>query len=328
MKKSLLILLFSIALSVVKAQDRIITIQKDTIECRIISVGPDRISYEQKNTMNYITGKSIALSDVLQYFRTEQSVLDNNDRYSQKGRRQKPEKRYLFSMQGGLSHSLTNYGDFRSSVIGAGLSASKADDYIRQLKNGYHVDIGVHRLLTSYMGLGVNYSFNQSTAKGEFLINVYGGNNLPIYFNTPMEEKLYNHFVGPSVLFQQVPDKQQKIRISETLSPGIVLFRDESRGSQYTIYWGDNTGYSGTPPQYFENSNAVTKGKTIGVKGSLAIEYCFTSRLSAGVAGNFIWAELHKASFKSLNYEVDNQKLDSSVDLSHIDYGISVRYNF
>lgn len=54
MRKSLLFLLFFMSIAAAKAQDKIITLQKDTIECRIISVGAERINYEQKTSENYV----------------------------------------------------------------------------------------------------------------------------------------------------------------------------------------------------------------------------------------------------------------------------------
>jgi hypothetical protein len=327
MKKSLLILLFFMSLAATKAQDKIVTIRKDTIECRIISVGAERISYEQKTSGNQVTGKSIAISDVLQYFRTGQPD-GNNGFHRPKNSRQKPERRYLFSLQGGLAHSFTDYDNFKNTMTASGVPASKADDYIGKLKNGYHLNAGFHYLLTTFMGVGADYTFFQSASDGEFLINGYGGMNVPLYVNVSMHEKLYTHFAGPSVLFQQFPDRKGKIKISEILSPGIVLFRDESRGNEYQIYWGDNDYYSGQPPQYYDQSNAVTKSTTFGAKGGLSLEYCFTPQLSAGLAANFIWAKLHKVSVKSLNYDMEDQELESAISISHIDYGFTVRYNF
>lgn len=108
----------------------------------------------------------------------------------------------------------------------------------------------------------------------------------------------------------------------------MMLFRDESRSQQYTYWSGNSDYYEGIPPQYFEYANSVLTGKTIGGKASLSVEYCFTPRFSAGLAGNFTWAELRKASFKSMYDEVEDQKLADRIDLSRIDYGISIRYNF
>ncbi len=328
MKKLLLIFLFFVSLVTAKAQDKIITIKQDTIECRIISVNAERISYEQKISDKQVAGKSIPLSDVLQYFRTGKPDSFGNIVAHEKNKRELPGHRWLFSLQGGLAHSLANYGDFKNSMINAGSSASEADDYTRKLENGYHINTSLHYLLTTFWGLGVDYNLFYSASKGEFLAQGYGAMNLPVYSNVGLNERLYSHFAGVSVLFQQFPDKKKRIKISETISPGIVFFRDENRSSEFQDYWGDHDSYAGSPPQYYDHANNLTKSTTFGAKGGLSIEYLISPQLSAGLAGNFIWAKLHKVSVKSLGYDVKDQKLGKPMDISHIDYGFTVRYNF
>jgi hypothetical protein len=41
-----------------------------------------------------------------------------------------------------------------------------------------------------------------------------------------------------------------------------------------------------------------------------------------------MWANLHKMSVISMNQETKNQELDKALNISHIDYGITLRYNF
>ena len=328
MEKLLLIFFFFVSLAAAKAQDKIITIKQDTIVCRIVSVNTERISYEQKISDKQVAGKSIPISDVLQYFRTGKSDSFGDIIAHEKNKRVRPGHRWLISLQGGLTHSLADYSAFRNLMLNAGSSASEADDYTRKLENGYHINTSLHYLLTTFFGLGAEYNLFYSASKGEFIAQGVGGMNLPVYSNVALNERLYSHFTGVSVLFQQFPDKKKRIKISETISPGIVLFRDENRSSEFQDYWGDNDSYSGTPPQYYDHANNLTKGITFGAKGGLAIEYLICPQLSAGLAGNFIWAKLHKISVKSLEYDTKNQKLEKPMDISHIDYGFTVRYNF
>ena len=328
MKQLLLIFFFFVSLAAAKAQDKIITIKQDTIVCRIVSVNTERISYEQKISDKQVAGKSIPISDVLQYFRIGKADSFDDIIAHKKNKPSRPGHRWLFSLQGGLTHSLADYSAFRDLMLNAGSSASEADDYTRKLENGYHINTSLHYLLTTFLGLGADYNLFYSVSKGEFLAQAVGGMNLPVYSNVALNERLYCHFTGVSVLFQQFPDKKKRIKISETISPGIVLFRDENRSSEFQDYWGDNDSYSGTPPQYYDHANNLTKGITFGAKGGLAIEYLICPQLSAGLAGNFIWAKLHKISVKSLEYDTKNQKLKKPMDISHIDYGFTVRYNF
>lgn len=327
MKKLFLILMASMSLFAVKAQDKIITVQKDTIECRIISVNADRISYEQKTSVDQVTGKSIATSEVLQYFRKGGSE-NFNAIILRKSKPAPPEHRWVFSLQGGLAHSFTDYSDIINTNINNGAPAAETKDYFKKIKNGYHINSNIHYLFTTFLGVGVDYNFFWSAADGEFIANGFSNLNVPIYSINQLNEKLYIHFAGPSVMFQQLTDKKRKIRITETLSPGVVFFREEARNSEYSIYWGNNTSYAGEPPQYYEHMNYVLSNTTFGVKAGLSAEYYITQQLSAGIAGNFMWANLHKISVKSMNQETKNQKLNEALNISHIDYGISFRYSF
>ncbi|HAH22973.1 MAG TPA: hypothetical protein DCL77_04290 [Prolixibacteraceae bacterium] len=328
MKKLLLIFLFFVSLATAKAQDKIITIKQDTIECRIISVNAERIIYEQKTSDNHFVGMSIPISDVLQYIRTGRSDSFGDRLVHEKIKRERPEHRWLFSLQGGLAHSFTDYSNFKTMMLDAGNSASITNDYITKLQNGTHLSTSLHYLVTSFFGLGVDYNLFRSASKGEFLSPGYGQLNVPLYLKLGLDERQYSHFAGASVLFQQFPDKKRRIKISETISPGIVLFRNESRNSEYQSYWGDRDFYNGQPPQYYERANSVTSSTNFGAKGSLSVEYGITPQLSAGLAGNFMWAKLHKVSVKNAASDTNDQKLEKPMNISHIDYGFIVRYNF
>lgn len=328
MKKLLLIYLLFVSLAAAKAQDKIITTTHDTIECRIISVNAERISYEQIASDKLVIGKSIATSDVLHYLRTGKPdrFVDSID--NKKTERKRPEHRWLFSFQGGLAYSLTDYSNFKNIFLNQSNSASDADNYIQKLKNGYHINASLHYLLTTFFGIGVDYNLFYSASKGKFLAQEFGGMNLPLYTNLDLDERLYAHFAGPSVLFQQFPDKKKRIKISETIIPGIVFFRNETRGNGYKIYWGENDSYIGQPPQYYEHANSVSQSTNFGAKGGVSVEYGITPQLSAGLAGNFMWAKLQKLSVKSSEYNKKDQELENPINISHIDYGFTVRYNF
>lgn len=327
MEKLLLIFLFFVSWTVTKAQDKIITIKQDTIECRIVSVGAERISYEQKTPDNQLVGKSIPTSQVLHYLRTGNSDVLSGLGYI-KAKRLPPAHRWLFSLQGGMAHSFTDYSDHKNLLRNSGIPAAETDDFFSKLENGYHVNTSLHYLLTSFFGLGVDYNLFYASSKGEFLTQRYGELNVPLYANWGVDERLYTHFAGASVLFQQFADKNKKIRISQTLTPGIIVFRNESRDNLFQPYWVNNDLYYGQATQYYDQANTLTTGATFGAKGSLAVDYSFTPQLSAGLAGHFMWAELHKLSVKNSVSEIKDQKLEKAINLSHIDYGFIVRYNF
>jgi hypothetical protein len=318
MKKTLFLFLFACAILSGKAQDIIITINNDTIECHIIDVNADRISYEQNVIENQKIGKSISTSEVLQYFRSGE----------RERMKQILEHRFLITAQGGLSHSFTDLSNFKNMLTSAGVPGPEANDYTGKLKNGIFLNAGFHYLLTKFFGAGAEYSFFQSSSKGEFIVRGYSGLNVPVYSTKTLNERIYSNFAGPSFLLQLTPGTTQNIKISATVSPGVVFFRDETRGNEYQYFLPADEPYSVQYPQYYNHLNTLAQGTTFGAKSGLSMEYVITRQLSAGIAGSFMWAQLHKISVKNLNYDSGNQELEKSINISHLDYGISIRYNF
>lgn len=328
MRKLLLIFLFFVSWAAANAQDKIITIRRDTIECRIVSVNGDRISYEQKNPDNSLVGKSISTLEVLQYYRTGRFNKEGYQLGDVKVRRQRPEHRWLFSLQGGLSRSFTDYDNLHDNMILSGSTVAAVDDYFSKLENGYHLSASFHYLLSSSFGIGVDYNLFYAASKGEFLAHGYGTLNILSFSKYESDERIYSQFTGASVLFQQYFDKNKKIKISETISPGIVQFRHERRYIVYQPYRGYGYGGYGYGPTYYQPFNSVLTSTPFGAKGSLAIDYALTSHLSAGIAGDFMWAKVHKLSAKSQIGVYKDQKQEKPINISHLDYGFVVRYNF
>lgn len=335
MRKLLLIILFFVSWAAAKAQDKIITVRHDTIECRIISINAERISYEQKTPDDLLVGKSISTLEVLRYDRTGRLSREGNPLGDVKVGREHPEHRWLFSLQGGWSRSFTDYDDSRMNMVNVGNSASAVDDYFGKLKNGYHLNASIHFLLSSSFGLGVDYNLFYAASRGEFLVFDYSQIDLPHFYKYSTDVRIYSHFTGVSVLFQQFPDKGKKLKISETISPGIVQFRKEGRDirhyGRYSYgygygYGGYGYGYEG--PSYYQPFNSVLTSAPLGVKGSLAIDYALTSHLSAGITGDFMRAKVRKASVKNSIFDNNEQELETPLNISHLDYGFIVRYNF
>ena len=328
MKKLLLIFLFFVSWTATKAQDKIITIKKETIECRILSVDAEQISFEQKTSDNQMVKKSISTSEVLRYSRNGKpnkygDRSDYNDAIFQH-----LEHRWLYSLQGGLAHSFTDYGENKNYLVNYGYSASALDSYFNKLNEGTHFNASIQYLISSFFGIGADYNLFYSVSKAMLLQKGMGAMNLPVYNKSEVDERVYTHFAGVSFLFQQFADRQRRLRISEIISSGMVYLRNESRDKQYQPYVVEGDGYSYNGSSYYDQANSLTTGSTFGVKGSLSIEYAITPQLSAGLAGNYMSADLKKISVKSAESEINDQELAKPIKLSHFDYGLIVRYNF
>lgn len=224
------------------------------------------------------------------------------------------DSRWSFLLQSGLAYSFTDYSGFESQMTYSETPDSEIDDYISKLKNGYHLNTSLQCQLTPSFGLGIEYNLFLSKSKGEFVAETYSDIGIPIFLVADLDERIYIHFIGFNASFQQFAGKGKRIKLSETLSQGIVAFRDETRSYEFK--------------GYYEHANNVSKSLTLGVKGGLAIKYIITPHLSAGIAGSFTWARLKKLSVKTSSEEIDDMKLQNPLNISHVDYGVSFRYNF
>jgi hypothetical protein len=242
----------------------------------------------------------------------------------------RPEHPFMLSLQGGGAYSYLDLSGIKQTFIqNYGLTSKEAGDYVDGLKRGLFLGANFHYLFTDFLGLGVDYNFFHSSTKGEFLVNGnYGyGNSLPVYVKVNNDERIYLHFIAPSVVFMQYFDRNKKIRLTESFAPGFVNMRWESRSNAYQFYWGDNDFYLGNPPMYYDSSNSVITGGNFSAKIGLSVEYCFNSNWSMGLTGSFIWAKIKKAQYKSIDGE-NSGELNEALNFSHLDYGIKVCYNF
>ena len=314
MRKIFVCLFLSVFVFLLKAQDQIITSKGDTIFCKIVTMSSTRIFYEQTDGTK-ITGKSIVLDDVVSYSRQTETIAKQtqlNRSEIVERRRTVPEKRIIFELSVGVSNMPWLLGSVGSSEM---------NEAYEQLKKGLGVGVSVHNLFTSSIGFGLQYSFFSSG---------YSGNSFqvidptyPIYMVGNIKTRQYVNYIGPSVLFQQFLDPNHKLKLSETLSVGVLSYRNEE---QFSMDIPSSSSY--TTSSY----NVLGNGLTIGGRLGCSVEYLVLPYLSVGVGGSFLYGQL---STMNLEYRdsggnsesIPNQKLDNSLNLSRFDYGLVLKFH-
>lgn len=309
MNKFTLLPLFLLLFFSAKAQDVIISIKKDTIHCKIVSISNKRILYEVINNERSITGMSIPLSQVEEYSRSHQ--LENETRMARR-KRPKPENPLFWELKLGGSVMPWYLDNFQSS--------SFLPDYYQQLKTGIHINASANYMLNGILGLGVAYSFFRSGTSGRI-----PGEYYPSMFLIESEKyQLFTNYLGASVIFQQHLDVQRKFVIRESLSAGVMFVRMEYQ----------NTYPSVTQMAYTDiSNNMLLTGNSFSGKLGFAVEYKLLANVSVGLGGDFIWGLLKKASLESKGtntnyYSINDQELSNPMKLSRIDYSFVLRYNF
>ena len=314
MRKIFVCLFLSVFVFLLKAQDQIITSKGDTIFCKIVTMNTTRIFYEQTDGTK-ITGKSIVLDDVVSYSRQTETIAKQtqlNRSEIVERRRTVPEKRIIFELSVGVSNMPWLLGSVGSSEM---------NEAYEQLKKGLGVGVSVHNLFSSSIGFGLQYSFFGSGYRGDNFQTI--DPSYPIYMVGNIQSRQYVNYIGPSVLFQQFLDPNHKLKLSETLSVGVLSYRNEE---QFSMDIPSSSSY--TTSSY----NVLGNGLTIGGRLGCSVEYLVLPYLSVGVGGSFLYGQL---STMNLEYRdsggnsesIPNQKLDNSLNLSRFDYGLVLKFH-
>ena len=317
-------LLMILPLQIVSGQDKIITLQRDTILCRIVSISSTHIQYEQK-VDGYSVGKFIPTEQVLTYFRI--SPLAQFDPYDwtsrQKTKPSMPVNRWMIGVYPGGSTLLASTADDEKMMIAMGIPKSQAVDYCKKLNRGWSIGGDFHYMSTDNFGFGAKYSLFASTVQKDLTIAI--NSILPEFLCVGMDERMYIYYAGPSALFRQWLDGNRKFQLTETLSAGYVHYRDETRidPNQYSFIYYPNI--YGTPVAIY---NILTVGNTWGANAAISADYFPLSWLSVGVNAGLMYARLTKVdiSTKETTQTVELDKKDEQ-SLSRFDYSLCIRFH-
>ena len=301
MSRIYLLMLVLVTVFTLKAQDRIITVQNDTINCRIQSVTDSHIQYEQPIKGGFVKGKFIPLIEVAEYFRKPGKTITIT----------KVDKPWVlgFSTGGGYLPLILETYD-----------ANRENEYSSKIINGFQLSTSVHYLFSPYFGAGLQYSFFTSGYKRDELTGVdqiYSN-----YANTFQRERHYINFGGLSVLFQQSIGPKKKIQLSETLSAGGLLFRYEY---QFSRSISQSYGYSSIL------ESGLIHGITLGVNLGLSVGYYILPNLMGGVGADFLYGTKKNAHYTYTNSSLDYTDRGQFVfgkplNLSRLNYSLVLRY--
>jgi len=319
MKKLSLFLVLLLFVSMVKAQDKIIMLNGDTISCKILSVGGERISYEQENTDGYAIGKSIEVAQVKEYVRTSQPIIFPMTATGiSRSRSSKPKQPWSIGISSGVSHLPWLFDN---------MSSYKIPDYYKNAKTGFHVNVGTHYMISNFFGAGAEYSFFKSSYDG--ISQVIFDFRYPTYINSSESLEQYINYVGASVIFQQHIGKERKIQISETLSGGGLFYRAEEQATMFI------PSYSGhlTPIYNQVTTNQLITGFTWAGKVGLSVDYKVLPYLSVGIGGNLFLTWLKEVDAEAKNSDGEHEsvkdvELEKSLNLSRIDGSLIFRFHF
>lgn len=313
MNKFALLPLFLFLFSGLNAQDRIISINHDTIYCSIISINNERIMYEVKNSDGSVNGGFMNLSKVAEYTRSPQTEINSKQAKlkSSKNKNIVENQWYLGLNIGGST--LPWYFDNIEST-------SEMPDYYNKLKSGFHISTSAHYMINGFMGVGAEYSFFNTNFSGSMPTEY----NVSTFLMITEKYREYMNYLGPSVLFVQHPDAKRKFTFTESLSGGLLFFRLENQNTYSAINYSSYTDVT---------SNSLITGNSLSAKLGLSALYSLSRHVSVGFGGDFIWGSLKKADYETRgpndnSSSEQNQELPNALILSRIDYSLVLRFRF
>ena len=326
MKKLLICLLLFLSTIALRAQDKIITIQHDTIECCIVTITPVHIHYEQPEGNGYVVGRLISTEEVLKYYRIPPTYYKKEKKPAEK-----PNRPWIIGVQAGKSILLASTANDKAALIGVGIPKSQAEEYAKNMKNGFHLNGDVYYKLTNLFGLGLKYSFFTSSAELNSTVPIFFyqtsyGPSYSHFIVVGAKEKQYINYVGPSVIFQQWLGNNRKFQLSQMLSIGYMSYRGEVRTDPTTF---------ASNPVYIDGPNTqifgeLVEGKTWAGTVGLSAEYyllpCLSVGANAGLIGTLPIKEVDHSN-KLTTGSIGLPKYNY-LKLSRFDYSLNIRLHF
>lgn len=311
-KYTLIVILLSLFYTS-KAQDRIITTHRDTIHCRITSIGENDITYKVKRKDGTMSTKVMPLTQVQEYI-----GLPQLSSYSMSVFKKKKtwinvlDDRWVWGLYVGRSN-MPNYFDHVK------FSTPLPEGYTK-LKSGFNFNASSHYMFLSGFGLGFEYSFFYTG------LNMSTQNEVApsVFLMTSEKDRQYFNYYGASMLLQQYLDAKQKFVLRESISTGVMFARMESETSMPIL---TNTSYSQL------TNNALVTGNTFSLKLGLTAEYRLSQYLWLGLGGGYFGANLHKTNFEARSSTGESssgkdQELTNTLKLNRFEFSLVCRIQY
>lgn len=298
MKRNLLtsILLFGL-LSVGYSQDKIITLNYDTIDCKINKILHNTIYFEI-TTIGIKSYGKLPIKSVLNYtisVKAAQEELQGviTDRF----------ERLRFGMNGGPGYLLASSKDAEDYMVSLGLTSAQARSYYKDLKLGLYADADLTFLITPNYGAGIKYKFFDASSSLEGFFDPQDGVHL-IY--TTYKEQIYVNFFGASFLYQQSMGNQNLFRLNSAFSFGLATYRNEAE---------------------YLNGFYLLKGKNFGTGTSIGLEYFITSYFSVGADLSAFYSSIRKIKITDgTNTSTVDLEKENYENLTRLDLSFGIRF--
>ena len=294
--KPILILAFLSLVLFAKAQDRIITTQNDTINCKISKVTSSNIFFTLKSG-SVITKGKVDRSTVLSYYSGNSGVDENT------GFIAPVSSRWRLGLSGGLNDLTASSSEAETALVQQGVKKQDAESYYNDLKLGQSGGADLHYMVTKMYGIGMIYKFYSTNSMIESFFDPQDGVNLIF---GQMNEKIYVHYTGLSFYSEQFLKANPKLKLSSYYSMGMAFYRDEA---------------------IVVNSPFLLTGKAFATNLDLGLEYFVFPRISVGINVSYFLSSLKKITLNNGNSKnVQELEKETYENISRLDLSVGIRF--
>ena len=277
------------------AQDRIVTVSNDTIDCKINRVSPQSI-YFTRFRGDVKTKSGISRKDILSWQVNETEPSAGNTAASIY---QNP--KWRLSVTGGGGYRLASTKEARQRLENQGIPQKEVNSYFRHLKTGTKAAGQVHYMFWENYGLGIDYQLHNSS--GSLYGTVDPGDTYTFVYGK-FSDDIFTNYVGLSLFMQQWINP--KFKFFGLVSSGLTMFREES----VIIY---------TP--------LLITGKAYGGNTEFGVEYFFGKKVSVALSAGFFQSTVSKIKLNNgSNTQTVKLEKEQMEGLSRIDLGTGLRF--
>lgn len=215
---SAVFLFFLFLTGVLSAQDRMVMILGDTLDCKITGVTPKYLYFERMQN-GVVVKDRIDRADVREWSKTEQP-----EAFGQAARPVWGVGRFRIALSGGYGIRTANTKTARQEMERVGFTSQEAKKYYKKLQAGEQAGGQLHYMFLPDLGLGVDYHFYYASS------SIYGNfdpQDGVFRFYGEISENIYTNFVGISCYGQQWL-KPERLKAYSVISVGMALYRNET----------------------------------------------------------------------------------------------------
>lgn len=273
------------------AQDQIITKSRDTLDCKVIKIGKNQVSFVI-NTSGIKSYGKFPSSEVLNV-----SVSPSDGKQVKQNRQWSDSDRFVISLSGGLSYLLGSTKDAVKALESQGATNAEAKKYYNEMVLGNQIKASFRYFLNPGYGVGANYRFFNTQGRYNGTMDPKDGVHL--YYGG-IKENIYMNFYGLS-LYTEHYTASDKIRLFSSAAFGLTDYRNEMS----VLY-----------------IPSLITGQTFSMDMEIGFRYFIRPRISVGAAASVFVGKLKKVEYSIGNFketielDKDNRENLSAADLS------------